>query len=376
MSTAAEAKIIFVKTKDLHFDLANPRLAEYGISSRATDDDILMTLWDTMDVRELVQSISAFGFFPHEALIVANEKGRYVVIEGNRRLAAVKVLLNEKIAEKNAWDVQKISAARQKELESLPVIISDRQNSWQYLGFKHVNGPAKWTSYAKAKYIAEVHRSYGISLVKIANQIGDQHRTVQRLYRGLMVLEQAEREKVYDRDDRFRQRLAFSHLYTGLDYDGIAAFISLTSEDEETKSPVPKKKLAELGELCVWLYGSKKENRPPVIETQNPDLRRLNAVLLNREALAALRAGTELVKAFEISRPTDVVFEEALLSAKRELTTARAHLTTGYDRSEALLRIAGSIAEIADDIYDEMHRKHEMEGKQSPKEKKIRLTEK
>ena len=184
-----------------------------------------------------------------------------------------------------------------------------------------------------------------------------------------MVIEQAEREKVYDREDRFRQRFAFSHLYTGLDYDGVSSFISLKAENEETKNPVPKEKMKELGELCVWLYGSKKENRPPVVESQNPDLRVLNAVLSNRQAIAALRAGTELAKAFEISRPPTVVFEEALLSAKRELTTVRAHLTTGYDKSEALLRIAGSIATMADDIYTEMERKH------SPQKKKIRLTE-
>jgi hypothetical protein len=184
-----------------------------------------------------------------------------------------------------------------------------------------------------------------------------------------MVIEQAEREKVYDREDRSRQRLAFSHLYTGLDYDGIASFISLKAEDEEAQDPVPKDKVKELGELCVWLYGSKKDNRSPVVESQNPDLRRLNAVLNNRQAIAALRAESELPKAFEISRPPAAVFEEALLAAKRALTTARAYLTTGYDGSEALLRVAGTVANMADDVYTEMERK------QNPDKKKTRLTE-
>lgn len=358
-----------IPMKDLHFDRSNPRLAEYGISPQATDDEILVVLWEAMDVRELVQSIAASGFFPHEALIVARENNKNVVIEGNRRLAAVKVLLNDQVAKKNGWEIPPLSKDAREQLASLPAIISDRRDSWRYLGFKHVNGPAKWSSYAKANYIANVHRSYTISLSDIANQIGDRHRTVQRLYRGLMVIEQAEREKVYDREDRFRQRFAFSHLYTGLDYDGVSSFISLKPEDDETKDPVPEDKVEELGELCVWLYGSKKNNRPPVVESQNPDLRRLNAVLNNRAAIAALRAGTELVKAFEISRPPTAVFEEALLAAKRELTTARAHLTTGYDKSEALLRIAGSIANMADDVYTEMERKH------NPQKGKTRLAE-
>lgn len=355
---------------ELHFDHANPRLAEYGITASTPEADILKILWEAMDVRELVQSIAASGFFPHEALMVANEDGKKIVIEGNRRLAAVRVLLSNGIGAENGWTIPVLSPEARDALGTLPSIVSDRRQSWRYLGFKHVNGPAKWSSYAKAAYIAEVHRQYQIPLADIADQIGDRHNTVQRLYRGLMVLEQAERAKVYDRDDRFRQRLAFSHLYTGLDYDGIGSFLDIAPKELETDEPVPKDKLRELGELCVWLYGSKAEKKPPVVESQNPDLRRLNAVVANREAIAALRAGTELVKAFEISRPPTAVFEEALLAAKRELTTARAGLTTGYDKSEALLRIAGAIANMADDIYTEMERK------QSPQVKKNRLTEK
>lgn len=367
MTEAAVTK--YLPVSELHFDKSNPRLAEYGIDSDTPESDILQILWDAMDVRELVQSISASGFFPHEAVIVAQEEGLNVVIEGNRRLAATKVLLSPTIADENGWPVPALTPEARANLESIPVILSDRESSWRYLGFKHVNGPAKWSSYAKAAYIAEIHRTYKISLSDIANQIGDRHNTVQRLFRGLMVLEQAEKTKVYDRADRFRQRLSFSHLYTGLDYEGIGTFLNIAPKENETEEPVPADKLQELGELCVWLYGSKKNKQPPVVESQNPDLRRLNAVVGNREAVAALRAGTELSKAFEISRPPSAVFEEALLAAKRELTTARATLTTGYDKSEALLRIAGSIANIADDIYQEMERK------QAPQQKKTRLTD-
>jgi hypothetical protein len=370
------SKATFIKVGDLHFDYSNPRLAEYGIVASTPEPEILKTLWDAMDVRELVQSISASGFFPHEPLIVAREDGENIVIEGNRRLAAVKVLFAPRLSEENGWEVPKLPEAALNKLKELPVIISDRKESWRYLGFKHVNGPAKWSSYAKAAYIAVVHQKYKVSLADIANQIGDRHNTVQRLYRGLMVLEQAERTKVYDREDRFRQRLAFSHLYTGLDYEGIGSFINVAPKEKETDEPVPKNKLKELGELCVWLYGSKKEKQLPVVESQNPDLRQLNAVVSNRESVAALRAGVGLAKAFEMSRPPTAVFEEALLAAKRELMTVRSNLTTGYDDSEALLKIAGTVAEMADDIYKEMERKQkEVQLKENPSSKKNRRTE-
>ena len=354
----------------LHFDHDNPRLAEYGIVPTTPEPEILKILWDAMDVMELVQSIAASGFFHHEPLIVAKEKGKNVVIEGNRRLAALKVLVAPSIAKEYGWELPTISEGARKKLEEVPAIVSNRVDSWRYLGFKHVNGPAKWTSYAKAAYIAEVHREYKVPLADIAQQIGDRHDTVQRLYRGLMVLEQAEKAKVYNREDRYGPRIYFSHLYTGLDYDdGIGAFLKLAPKEKETDIPVHKERLKELGELCVWLFGSKKAKQPPVVVTQNPHLRMLNAVVSNRESLGALRAGVELEKAFEISRPPSDVFEEALLAAKRELTTARAYLTTGYQRSEEVLRIAGTVADMAGEIYDEMHRKF------SPETKRARLTE-
>jgi hypothetical protein len=255
------------------------------------------------------------------------------------------------------WPIPDLTREERNSLQSLPVIFSSRKEAWRFLGFKHVNGPAKWSSFAKAKYIAQVHNSFGISLSDIANQIGDRHNTVQRLHRGLMVLEQAERENVYRHESVFNSRLAFSHLYTGLDYEGIRDFINVEPKERETLNPVPQDKLKELGELLVWMYGNKVENRKPVVQSQNPDLRLLNAVVASREAIAALRAGEDLSQAYEISRPADSVFEEALLALKRELTTARASLSGGYDNSQELLKIAGTIANLAEDLYNEMERK-------------------
>lgn len=251
------------KTSDLHFDRANPRLAEYGITAKTKEDEILTILWQVMDVRELVQSIAASGFFAHEPLMIVRENNQDVVIEGNRRLAAVKVLLHHDLVAENNWDVPDLPAKAKNLLKELPVIVSTRKDTWRYLGFKHVNGPAKWSSFAKAMYIAEVHRTFKVSLADIAEQIGDRHNTVQRLYRGLMVIEQAEKLNVFDRENRYNTKFAFSHLYTGLDYDGITDFLKIKPEDEETDQPVPKAQKKQLGEVLLWMYGSKKDNTPP-----------------------------------------------------------------------------------------------------------------
>ena len=362
------AEINPMKVSDLTFDLKNPRLPEFDLNDSATEAEVIKVLWEAMDVKELVMSIAASGFFSHEPLVVAEEGGKNVVIEGNRRLAAVKVLLNPVLAEDLKADLPAITEDEKRDLQELPTMRGTHKDAWRYLGFKHVNGPAKWSSYAKSLYIAEVHRNFGIELENIAKQIGDTHRTVQRLFRGLMVIEQAERMKVFHREDRWRNHFSFSHLYTGIGYDGISTFIGLRPETDEDPEPVPLDKKNELGELCRWMYGSKKEEIPPVIETQNPHLRWLDSVVSSKEAVAALRDGQPLANAYEASRPSSTVFEESLLASKRELQKAHSMLSTGYNGSEELLRIAGSVASLADDLYEEMERKHKPS-------KKTRLTE-
>jgi len=350
---------------ELHFDRENPRLVEYGIKPNTAENDILTILWEAMDVEELVLSIASSGYFPHEPLIVCEERGKHVVLEGNRRLAALKVLSVDGLATANGWKVPEISDELRDSILEVPVIFEDRESSWKYLGFKHVNGPTKWTSFAKAKYIAQVHRDYGVSLEDIARQIGDGHKTVQRLYRGLMVLEQAEQSGAYDPENRYTPRIFFSHLYTGLEKPGFSEFLGLAAESDESPTPVAASKIKELGEVCVWLFGDKKEGRAPVIGSQNPDLKYLDAVLQDREALIALRQGEELSKAYELSRPSGSVLEEALLAAKRELMRAKSYVSSGYDKSESMLRTAGSVANLGDSIYKEMDRMRT--GDEAPK---------
>ena len=302
-------------------------------------------------------SIAASGFFRHEPVIVAREKGENVVIEGNRRLAAVKLLLSNELANELHAKIPDINEETRKALAEIPVVFGTRKDAWPYLGFKHINGPARWSSYAKSQYIADVHKTFGISLDHIAKQIGDTHRTVQRLFRGLMVIEEAERLKVFNREDRWNNHFSFSHLYTGLQYQGISSFISLRSEADENQDPVPIEKKQELGELCLWMYGSKKAEKSPVIKRQNPHLLQLDAVLNHSEALSALRTGESLAHAFEASCESSTVFEDALHSAKRKLQKAHSFLSIGYDGSTELLRTAGTVATLADDLYNVMYRK-------------------
>ena len=111
----------------LRFDPKNPRLPEFELTDDSTESEIIQVLWDAMDVRELVLSIAASGFFSHEPLIVDRENGKNVVIEGNRRLAAVRILLTpEEFEFTTAEVIPEITTQEKQELSDLPVVIGTR----------------------------------------------------------------------------------------------------------------------------------------------------------------------------------------------------------------------------------------------------------
>ena len=350
-------EISLVEASDLALNFKSHRLVEFGLTARSSESEIIAVLWEAMDVRELTLSIAASGFFSHEPLIVEREGQRNVVIEGNRRLAAVKILLDPDLAGELNPTVPAISQSAKDALKTVPCLRSTREKAWRYVGFKHVNGPAKWSGYAKAQYIAYVNRNFEASLKDIARQIGDTHGTVEQLYRGLKVLEQAERIGVFNRENRWYRHFSFSHLCAALDCPGISAYIGLRPASDENPDPVPPEREEELQQLFLWLYGSRLEGVRPVIQLHNPHLGQLDAVLGDRSATAELRRNSDLAQAFETSRPARNRFEESLLAAKEHLRKARGILSEGYDGSEELLQVAETAANLADGLYDEAARK-------------------
>ncbi|MEZ4807477.1 MAG: hypothetical protein R2815_08375 [Flavobacteriales bacterium] len=188
--------------------------------------------------------------------------------------------------------------------------------------------------------------------------MGDTHNTVQKLFQGIMVIEQAEKMKVFDRDDIKKSRLYFSHLYTALQYEGFRNFLDIAEASFEKTEPVPKAKKEDLGLLLLWLYGSKKQDKEPVITSQNPDLAQLERVVRYPPALASLKRGATLATAYEESLPKGEVFTDSLYESRRHLQKAWGYVTEGYDRSESVLKAAGSLANLADELYHKMEAMH------------------
>ncbi len=324
----------FQPVAELFLDPQNPRLVEHSGFRLEDQDEIIRALWRERAVDEVAISIAETGYWPHEVLFAEPEagSGRLVVIEGNRRLAAVKLLLDENLRERvGASGLPTLTDAQKRALNEVPVVLTSRREQWQYLGFKHLNGPQDWDSIAKAEYIARVHNEFGIPLDNIARTIGDKHSTVERLYRGLMALAQAERTGRFNREDRFNKRLAFSHLWTGLGYAGIQRFLGIKSSDGFKSNPVPDTHEQNLVDLCIWLYGSKRQGIRPLVKSQNPDLRNLDEVLQDEDGVAALRREYPIQTALNISRGADRLFREAIIAAEQALREALGMVVTGYD---------------------------------------------
>src|SRR5688572_23600071 len=116
-----------VNPGDLHFDKQNPRIAEFSLGNNLSDQEIIKILWNVMGVEEIVLSIKASSFFEHEPLIAVRENNQLVVIEGNRRLAAVKCLLDPELADYIGINKNSLYAPDNIKdgLKAIPVIIVD-----------------------------------------------------------------------------------------------------------------------------------------------------------------------------------------------------------------------------------------------------------
>jgi hypothetical protein len=366
----SNAKYERIELKKLLLDPDNPRLAELGIPSGASQYELLKALWDEMAVEEVAMSIAYSGYFEHEPLFVEKKPdGSFVVIEGNRRLAAVKLLVDGSLRQKvKAIRLPTIDSTRAAELAELPVIITTREDSWRYLGFKHVNGPATWGSYAKAQYIAHVHNNYGVPLDDIAAQIGDGNSTVLRMYRGLMIVQQAEQTKVFSREDIAKNKFSFNYIYTGMDYPGVIGFLGLRTKGATPEKPVPHSKVKNLGDLMLWLYGRDSSDTPSLIRSQNPDLKTLDTILLTDTGIKALRDGLPLSVAHDISQGDERLFRQALQQAKQALQKALGTLTTGFNAADSdMTETARDIESLAHDLVEAMATKKSRDRREAKK---------
>ncbi len=362
MNTTAVPKSFLVETKQLEFDRHNPRLVEVDGLETASDKIIMAALVAEADIGELVASIVANTYMDIEPLIVTQKgtqkTGHYRVLEGNRRLSAIRFLQNPALARDCRLSIPKdISNEVLNSLNTVTAyLVDDEEGARAFIGFKHINGPHRWDSYAKARFISDWYLKEidKITIDDIANKLGDNNQTVRSLIAGMLVLKQAEDEELFQINDRSKRGpFGFSHLYTALGRIEYRDFLGLKKDwnQRPLQNPVPSSHKEKLKEVLQYLYGSKKDDIQSVIKSQNPDLKHLGQVIANPIARNILFTTKDLEAAREEVGNASDIFQDALIIAHTRVQEVMKKISKFSANQDNLLSIAMEMAENANNIH-------------------------
>lgn len=251
-------------------DPMNPRLGRANTGAAIKQSKILSLMkgW-TLD--ELAVSFIESGFWPQEALIIVREeiygKEQLVVVEGNRRLAALKFLKSAVDGEvvdrkwRDLIDGQNIPSSL---FSAVPYIeAQSRDDVDAFLGFRHVTGIKEWKPAEKAQYIAKLIEERSMSYRDVMRKIGSKVPTVRQnyiSYRLLLQMENQENISISHVEDKF------SVLFLSLRTEGVRKYldIDIQAEPGQAKRPVPKDHLENLENFARWMFGT--ETRSPVVK--------------------------------------------------------------------------------------------------------------
>jgi len=357
-----------VPIKRLRLDRCNPRLV--GQSESTSDSKIIARLYVSAELDELLQSISANGYMDIEPLVVLREdrKDHLLVLEGNRRLAALRLLSEPKliadIKKSESLDIKvpKVHQSLLPTLEEASVYcVCSRESARSFIGFKHINGPAKWDAYAKARFAADWYQKIGAADLKsIARMIGDTHSTIKRMVSAIYVLDQARKNSLFDIEKRFSPKFSFSHLYTALSRSQYMKYLEISNnwtKYDPRPNPVNPKEFPKLKQLLIWIYGSKDDDLEPVVKSQNPDIKRLGEVLDNPESLHVLETTSDLDLAHTSTESIDGRFAQSLIHAREEIKGAFGSIRAYDGLDKSLLDVAEDVKETSDTVYQRMKMK-------------------
>lgn len=369
-------RIVAHDVAELRLDPQNPRLPP---DLDANDEPQLVEFFDRhYDLDEIAESMVDKGFFPQEPLLILvprgedqansgdtqaeagpegstettpSSEGGLIVVEGNRRLATLKLLLNEELAaaatRSTHWREMAGRAGPVKErLNPIPTQeYTDRGELEDYLGFRHVTGVERWTAEAKARFVTQMV-ARGRTFQEAARKIGSRQDAVRRQVVTWAALQQAaDAGKDIQRAYRF-----FGVFYRALQTQGIRQYVGLPDPREITgyvDTPVPTERLGRIEELATWLFGDGAELRP--LFTDSRRLTDLGRILQDEVATRLLQQERDFNSALTIIRSDKGTIESALTKARSELVAANG-LAFDFQGNADVINRADAAARVMDAI--------------------------
>ncbi len=240
----------------LELDSQNPRLPDSLRREDVQQEELALYIDRHHDALRVARSIDRHGFFVSEPLIgMPKAGGRYIVVEGNRRLVALMGLGDPTI--RQALERQ---TPGWRTLGTLPraasvpvVVVETRDEVDALLGFRHISGIEPWDPFAQARFISElVERNRNFA--EVAQIVGRTETEVRSMYRDHDIVEQAKTEFEIDTsgvEKSFGVFNAAMGLVKLREYIGAPA----PRHVDPTEYPVPDDAKPQLARLFEYLFG-------------------------------------------------------------------------------------------------------------------------
>lgn len=356
------AKIELLPLKQLHFDPQNPRFSRYFGNQMQPEVDIIERMIRNETVQELMASIGEQGYFAGEPLLVAknnttNEKS-YIVVEGNRRLAALKLLVGEFVDKQLPSITQLRENAKVPPEQSAPCIVFEsRKDILRYLGYRHITGAKRWDSLSKARYIKELSNTFFSELSEedqlkgIAQEIGSKPYYVAQMLTGLTVFEDARQKKFYGLQRVDEEDIDFGVLTTALSRTAIAEYIGLESPRDITAENLNQERSKE---IFSWIFAQDTQGYTILGESRN--LGKLAAVVSNPSAVATLKETGNLESAYLFSDGQAEAFTKILRDTDKKLRDVLKLASDINDFTDAHLEQIENFIGLAEDIQSRIRR--------------------
>lgn len=349
-----DIKIEPKRLDELMLDPRNPRLGR-----RLNNDDIsqpqILDLMRAHSLEELATSFVESGFWPQEAVLCVREqlegKLSLIVVEGNRRLAALKFLKASVDGHPPSPTWAKIISGWSVPhgfFDEVPVIqMPNRQSVDIYLGYRHVTGIKEWNPAEKAEYIAYLIDQRGFDYDEVMRKIGSKTEAVRRNYIAYQVYRQSSETEDIDETKIVEK---FSVLFLALRTSGVQNFlgVDIKAEPKQAKTPVPPEHVKNLRVFVRWLFGEG-DHEPIVKDSRQVD--KFSRVLESENALAYLRTSTRptLDYAYVLAGGEQDEVRELLSGAAFDIEQALGILHLHTDDAE-IAKVANRIVKAARQI--------------------------
>ena len=336
---------------ELILDDKNPRLPERLY--RQPQSEILRYLYLQGALEELAYSYRDNGFFPQEPLLVVREdqENTYIVVEGNRRLAALKILHGSPEADEISFAGIELSAERLESLRDIPcVLVEDRNQIHAYVGFRHIGGLKTWPPEAKARYLlAEVERlveeGFSDPFRELGRRVGSNAQGVRNPYLAIRILLHAREEfglnVTYVQDHRFGVWLRCMNSADIRSYVGLGQARTY-QEIEQALEGINRDQLAE---VLVDLESA--EGQARAVLSDSRDVTIYGRALTDERAHATLRKTGDLSLARQVVEELELEPRAQRLVKSLELFLETLHRAETVDISRGLLQAMEDLSQLA-----------------------------